>query len=213
MSHFILGVITKNDPRSQEGEVEIEKLLAPFDEQTEESKYLEFIEDSDGNIDEKTNKRGYWTNPNAKWDWYTVGGRWPNEIKLLDGTNADHAKIKDIDRTIDKDEYKKAERFWEVIVEELPLREDESKSDFTNFIKKEYYINKYGTKGRFATNASSFVPYALLTDEGQWLSKGNMGWFGMSDDSADSLDKAMKEFNKTLDEKLDHYLTIIDCHI
>lgn len=213
MSHFILGVITKSDPRSPEGEVEIEKLLAPFDEQTEESKYLEFIEYPEADIDEKTNKRGYWTNPNAKWDWYTVGGRWPNELKLVDGTSADYAQIKDIDRSIDQNVYKKAERFWEVIVEESPLREDESESDFTNFIKKEYYINKFESKERYATNAASFVTYALLTDEGQWISKGNMGWFGMSDDSAESLDIFMQQFNKTLDAKPGHYLTIIDCHI
>jgi hypothetical protein len=26
--------------------------------------------------DEKTGRYGYWENPNAKWDWYSLGGRW-----------------------------------------------------------------------------------------------------------------------------------------
>lgn len=32
--------------------------------------------------DEKMNRYGYWRNPNAKWDWYSVGGRWKGFFKL-----------------------------------------------------------------------------------------------------------------------------------
>jgi hypothetical protein len=31
--------------------------------------------------DEKTGRYGYWNNPNAKWDWYSVGGRWTGYFK------------------------------------------------------------------------------------------------------------------------------------
>jgi hypothetical protein len=37
------------------------------------------------------------TNPNAKWDWWTVGGRWAGMIALRDGKSADQARIGDID--------------------------------------------------------------------------------------------------------------------
>ena len=32
-------------------------------------------------------------NPNSKWDWYTIGGRWNNYLKTLSGetTNEDYA--------------------------------------------------------------------------------------------------------------------------
>lgn len=33
-------------------------------------------------IDAHTGKHGYWFNPNAKWDWYVVGGRWSGYFKL-----------------------------------------------------------------------------------------------------------------------------------
>lgn len=36
--------------------------------------------------DEKMGVYGYWENPNAKWDWYQVGGRWSNMLKLKGGT-------------------------------------------------------------------------------------------------------------------------------
>lgn len=32
--------------------------------------------------DKKTNRYGYWENPNRKWDWYTLGGRWTGFFKL-----------------------------------------------------------------------------------------------------------------------------------
>lgn len=35
--------------------------------------------------DPETGRYGYWSNPNARWDWYTVGGRWSGFFKLKDG--------------------------------------------------------------------------------------------------------------------------------
>lgn len=40
------------------------------------------------------------SNPNAKWDWYSLGGRWEGLLLLKDGSRVDQAKKKDID--IDK---------------------------------------------------------------------------------------------------------------
>lgn len=33
-------------------------------------------------IDSETGKYGYWDNPNKKWDWYLLGGRWTGFFKL-----------------------------------------------------------------------------------------------------------------------------------
>lgn len=42
---------------------------------------------------------GYYStyNPNSKWDWWTVGGRWSGYFPLKDGTTCDRAKKGDID--------------------------------------------------------------------------------------------------------------------
>lgn len=37
--------------------------------------------------DEKTGQYGYWTNPNAQWDWYTIGGRWSGYFKPKAGSD------------------------------------------------------------------------------------------------------------------------------
>ena len=35
--------------------------------------------------DEKTGRWGYWENPNSKWDWYALGGRWTGYFKAKAG--------------------------------------------------------------------------------------------------------------------------------
>lgn len=40
---------------------------------------------------------GYMYNPNAKWDWYKLGGRWENELPLKNGTHANETLWSNID--------------------------------------------------------------------------------------------------------------------
>lgn len=35
------------------------------------------------------NRYGYWRNPNAKWDWYSLGGRWTGFFKPKQGTSGE----------------------------------------------------------------------------------------------------------------------------
>jgi len=46
--------------------------------------FEEYMEEYEGYEarDTKTNRYGYWENPNAKWDWYQLGGRWKGTLKL-----------------------------------------------------------------------------------------------------------------------------------
>jgi len=37
------------------------------------------------------------TNPNKKWDWYVLGGRWSGHLLLKDGSKSDQAKKGDVD--------------------------------------------------------------------------------------------------------------------
>lgn len=51
------------------------------------------IVDADGNV-KKVIQR---TNPNSKWDWWTVGGRWDRGLTTHDGEKCNSALKKDID--------------------------------------------------------------------------------------------------------------------
>jgi hypothetical protein len=104
MSHFTVMVIGEN-PEDQ---------LAPFQENNMSNcpeEYLEFNDETeilqkeweslsedekneyddfesfvgDRGYDEHEGKFGYWENPNAKWDWYVLGGRWTGFFKMKPG--------------------------------------------------------------------------------------------------------------------------------
>lgn len=151
-------------------------------------------------------------NPDSKWDWYEIGGRWSNLLKTKDGERTDSCLVKELDLSIDKKEYDKALRFWELVVENQPLKEGE-KEPFTLY-SKNYYIEKYKTKENYATQCSSLSTYAILTPDGEWLEPGEMGWFGISGASIEDEINWFDVFNKFLKEVDPNCtITIVDCHI
>lgn len=152
MSHYTVAVIHSR-------EQDIENLLAPYDENsldkfkdcTEKVESLkEEYEDisellDDYGYDEYEGKYGYWYNPNVKWDWWIVGGRWRGKLKNDKGFYFDSMPIDKIDFTPDEEDYKRLKRWYEVKVENAPLLPTESKKDFyIPHYTKDYYDKRYG---------------------------------------------------------------------
>lgn len=76
-------------------------------------------------------------------------------------------------------------------------------------------VEVYGIgREKFVERASngSFTPYAVLKD-GEWYSKGEMGWFGMSSNNVDpdTWNERVWELLRDLPE--DTLITAVDCHI
>lgn len=275
MSHFTVAVISKKGTPE-----EVEKLLAPFDENKEVPHYIskeEIIAIERNKIEEYKNgtykeylanpeeysegcgeshlnyvknefpKKLKWTdeelyqegiryeedtiqpdgsvfssyNPKSEWDWYQIGGRWKGLLKKKDGLKVDSCKIDDLDLSKDKEMYDRAIRYWEVVVDHSDLRNDETESDFRSFYNEGYFVRTFGTKERYAEIQSSLRTYALITPEGEWLSKGKMGWFGLSDESKESVENYNELFISTIEKNKDYFITInkdyfitiVDCHI
>lgn len=98
----------------------------------------DYVRDYEGYAerDAETGKYGYWENPNAKWDWYQLGGRWngffrlrigregvsgpgswANEYRSPSDDHADQALKGDIDfEGMRFDAKKSAEEEWDTIV-------------------------------------------------------------------------------------------------
>ena len=180
--------------------------------------------------DESQGRYGWWGNPNAKWDWYLVGGRWKGMLKASCGENGqpsfvspvknkigyyDIARIGDVDFSPDQDAYQRAIRFWEVVVEEQPLRENENKEDFFSLCKKEYYFEYYKTKEQYARECSEFSTFAVVTNDGEWHEKGTMGWFGMSSETGEESRQWHNSWFDTFIKNADPdwRIAIVDCHI
>lgn len=79
--------------------------------------------------DSKTGKYGYWENPNAKWDWYELGGRYRGDLRAITGElgdpswcnydetvpkgRFDRARIADIDFSQDEEQYQRSMDYWD----------------------------------------------------------------------------------------------------
>lgn len=192
--------------------------------------------------DEETGKYGYWENPNAKWDWYQLGGRWAGALKLKDDVEMEQApnfswgwdkeaaleviKEKRVDQAKKgdinweainnaKEDYDKAIRFWEMKVEGAEPETDKEKDSLKwDWYKEGYYQEKYGDKETYAKCQSSFTTYAVVKD-GKWYGKGDMGWFGMSSESHDeAINWELNFFDAFIkDLSDDTVISVVDCHI
>lgn len=224
MSHYTVAVFHRDDQ-------DLEDLLAPYSENLRVEPYIRYTKQEaidyvrknivgygvgDGKSDEecwdfmakdyddKTDGDGniYSTyNPNSKWDWYCVGGRWSGEL-----VNGDEAKIKDIDFSLDKEKYDEAIEFW---------NENVIGDGNEGIYKKEYYTERYKTAEKYAECCAGFNTYAVVTPDGKWHAPGEMWWFGVSTESDDECmdwyDHYKERFIDTADPEW--ILTIVDCHI
>lgn len=108
-------------------------------------------------------------NPDSKWDWYEIGGRWSGFLPLKE-----------------KDQ------------EGNPLSTNEA---YFNEIDWDYlFDNKY-------------PPFCFVTEDGEWIEKGEMGWWGIAinEKPEDDWDTQFKEYLKTVDPNC--LVTVIDFHI
>lgn len=221
MSHFTVGVLIK------EGEKNLEELLAPYQENNMgdcPKEYLEFYDRTEEVLDYYEDHKeeydsieefaedyfgyekckdsyGYWENPNAKWDWYVVGGRWGGMLLDKQGNRIDACKLKDID--------------WKAMYEEAK-KEAEERWDNSEGIHRFFAgIHRDDTRESYIKRQSEFSTYAVITPDGEWHSQGSMGWFGVSSETEDEA----KEWNLSFYDRFikeadqDLFLVIVDCHI
>lgn len=254
MSHFVVAVLSHTPE-------DVGTLLAPYCESTEDPEYLEFEEASEPmdeirstferekapgesledfvsrwygyTYNEDLDAYGYRCNPNAKWDWWSLGGRrsdmirlkrgchgnrgersWANSDELPRDGYCDQAQLKDVDLSPDPKAYDAAIRFWEVVVEGSPLQDGENSAQFHTFYRREYYLDQFRTKENYARICSSFTTWALVTPDGEWYENGEMGWFGAHNATAESRQEYESELQQALAEAdPELWLSIVDCHI
>lgn len=264
MSHFTVAVICDHPD-------DIVRLLAPYQENNMGNcpeEYLEFNEHTESEEDwkkihkdeyqtfeeylenycgykkdEVLNKYGYWENPNAKWDWYELGGRWMGSL-LIDKSDfkeyeaglgrpgvfnnsipntpknylwVDICKIGlikwDKMKEISKYELLKNEEIDGDIWEIVTSDNHEKRTDYTWF-KPEYFKEKYGNRENYIEYQISFSTYAVITPDGKWHSPGDMGWFGCSSEKDEDNLKFHNDYHKNFIEPYkDKFIAIIDCHI
>lgn len=167
---------------------------------------------------------GRWTNPNSKWDWYQVGGRWSGMFKIKDNPKypndiqvgspglmtepakrgyADSIRLCDIDfEGMIKEKRERAEKNWIEIQEKLAQGD--------KHVLWMYDVKENETKEEYIEDCCKFSTYAVIKD-GQWYSKGEMGWWAVSSNENENWTEEFDKMIKSLPE--DTLLTVVDCHI
>lgn len=178
----------------------VQKLL----EITDIDEQLQAIQDyNGGGLDENGL---YWLyNPNAKWDWWVEGGRWDGFLVDKNGKRGNRCLVKDLDfDNMRKAEMEDAGKYYDDEIQRA--LEAKRKPFFWGF-------DATPTREKYMESRNELVaPYAFL-HEGEWIEKGEMGWFGISDDkfTDEEWAKKFQEFIKSLDPETE--LTVVDCHI
>lgn len=234
MSHYAVAVMHRPED-------DIEDILAPYDENMKVVPYVRFtrqeaidyarehyVKEGENKTDEecwdiiakkyddKVDKDGniYSTyNKDSKWDWYQVGGRWSGALKMKGtGEEVNSAEICEIDFTPDPEEYKRCLRFWDVVVDLQPQKPGE---DIHSFYTAQYYKDYYIDRETYARLMTSFSTFAVITPEGVWHEKGEMGWFGCSSETPDEARDWDEHYMERFIESADPHtvITIVDCHI
>lgn len=195
--------------------------------------FEEYMKEEFGEVRDVVNKAyGYWTNPNAKYDWYQLGGRWKNLLLVREEAESnsevsfffkndvkkiriapegykwvDTARLKDIEwekmKEINKRE---AIETWDEVMKELK-KEDSDK--FRLFLNNGILNND--TKESYIYKRTNFYTYSTLNFDG-WTDNENTRVVDGKIIENDSWKvDYMDNFIKKADQHL--FLSIIDCHI
>ena len=156
--------------------------------------YMEF------GYDEEYGAYGWYANPNAKWDWYSIGGRWIGHFTAKAGTpeeylitgrprvfgadgeeyirpagriGCDGCRKSDLDFAFAREERVQSfEKRWKAMTEAGQENDD---------LQRRYqYCFEMGTtyeeEKQKAESCHPFGTFAILKD-GVWYEQGEMGWF------------------------------------
>lgn len=147
-------------------------------------------------------------NPNSKWDWYDIGGRWKNMLivgksnDIKDCKYVNSAKVKNIKWDLMKEESQKNMKPYEKYIEE-------------SYYPKEYVKEKFPTEQSYINYMTNFSTYAVLTPDGEWHEPGRMGWWGISSATPEEEIKFSNQYEEKFlkNANPEWTLTIVDCHI
>lgn len=247
MSHFSVLVIGKNwekqlAPYSEELKVEPYKKYLSIDEikrikknyQTDDPlPYMSDWTGDSGGQDE--NGLYYWStyNPQSKWDWYSLGGRWKGTFLLRNngrGKNeypwlaepaekgtADQALKKAIDwEGMIARARQEAQKGWEDYENKVlnyEAREDKDKIKYDKQTRYLVGILENDTKESFIARSSLCSTFAIVKD-GEWIECAKMGWWGVTyDENMEENKWAEYWTNLVASLPNDTLLTLVDCHI
>ncbi len=148
------------------------------------------------------------SNPQGKWDWHVIGGRWDKMLKLKPEAitngqaDVDSALVSDIDFSLMEPqmddiapyEVAKANYLW----------------------GPDAFVDRYPEEATYLKYTTTFYTSAVVTPNGLWHAPGEMGWFGCSSENAEEFIQWLASYRDAfIVPALENgwHLTIVDCHV
>ena len=159
--------------------------------------------------DPESGDYGHRYNPNARWDWWS---------KMY---IEDLFELKDPDAEY-KEQILKSEVDFFAVPEEIKEAGEKAlakewkmfSTEGDGYYSEKYYLERYGDQETYIRERMRpMMPYAFITPDGVWHAPGIVGWFGMSDETADSAERYWNEWREFIEHGEDCYVTLVDCHI
>ena len=179
-------------------------------------------------------------NPQSKWDWWQIGGRWtghwsPDYEPEKDPRNTETCRMcqgSGMRTDIVELHGKLASGEWVAESERPAFAKDWTADDCHEYLGKTgcNSCQGKGTRSVWPTgwvshpgdtlpvaallelDALDASTFAVLTPEGEWVERGKMGWFGMCQDEQEVTDW-VAQWKETLEQFPDHIAVVVDCHI
>jgi len=231
----ILETTHPNPDTCFEGKIQIRKIARPRSILLKDKYpiYEDYLKSWQGN--ENPERQGYDYNPQAKWDWHQLGGRWGGFFTLKPGSKGTLGKVS-WTREEDPPKPGTADQTYKGDIDFDKMREDnfeEASKTYDEYEEKyksgemnrgegyfHYGIENTGdrdnyipeTREQYLKRQVAVSTFAVLKD-GKWYEKGEMGWWGIVSDEKDP-DEWHDQFNKLIEELPDDtLLSLYDCHI
>jgi hypothetical protein len=181
--------------------------IKQYESMTDEQYYNQEVEgddlDEDGNIISTYN-------PQSKWDWYSVGGRWDGLISVKNSpVKVNMAQRKDIDFVPSEKDIAEITKRYKKYQKESKKKDSKDTefifSDFDPKMSLEDYIK----------NQTSFSTYAFVDKDGEWHERAKMGWFAVTYDEKEDENTWTTKYRERFIDPLDpeDTVVIVDCHI
>lgn len=185
---------------------------------------------------------GRYTNPNKKWDWWVIGGRYSNRLLLKDGSKTDQGVFDQIDFvTMRSDKLTETLRCYDRRIRLLDgrpvpdwsaIREGKSIDEARETWRSHPVVVAFNgstdsddqwmanddwqelrlTREQVSERVIPLTCFAFVKD-GQWSERGEMGWFACVSNEKDQDDWDGAVASMIAGLAPTDWITVVDCHI
>jgi hypothetical protein len=188
------------------------KRIEELENMTDQEFYEDYV---DGSLRDENGNIMSSHNPEGRWDWWVIGGRWGEFLDLKNGKTADFAKVKDVRFEPTEDEIEKTGERYERLKKADSMKKQGIELD--EDIEIEYLFSEFDpaqSKEDFIKEESAISFYSCVDKNGEWHERAECGWFGSEHNVTEETGSWRLKFKERFIDPLDpnDILVVVDCH-